>query len=473
MPDEAPYMGQRIPGRHVPVFFAYANPWYLGLLVGSAVFNWAVSRMLSGEEKKETGKGDGKADGGTDGITGGRFGGRMVLAFGIFANLALLFYFKYTNFFIENLNAFLGKDIAFTRLLLPVGISFFTFQQIGWLVDSFRKETRDYSFWEYFLFTVYFPKIAMGPILLHGEFIPQLKDPFRLKADSRNMAQGLMILAVGLFKKVILAEFFAGPVNWGYAQVEILSSTDAFLVMLAYTFQLYFDFSGYCDMAMGISRMFNLELPLNFDSPYKAMSPVEFWKRWHMTLTRFLRKYIYFPLGGSRKGNLRTYMNIMAVFLVSGFWHGAAWTFILWGALHGAAQALNRVFKRQWENLHTAFRWMVTFLFVNLTWVIFRSESISQAKLFLKRLLDFGNMQINPSFMDSFKMVELPIWLTEHRVFTVLGLYGAVLCLVMNARNMGETELRPTFLRGAGTAVLLVWSVLSLAGISGFIYFQF
>ena len=441
--------------------------------MGSAVFNWAVSRMLSGEEKKETGKGEGKADGGTDGITGGRFGGRMVLAFGIFANLALLFYFKYTNFFIENLNAFLGKDIAYTRLLLPVGISFFTFQQIGWLVDSFSKETRDYSFWEYFLFTVYFPKIAMGPILLHGEFIPQLKDPFRLKADSRNMAQGLMILAVGLFKKVILAEFFAGPVNWGYAQVEILSSTDAFLVMLAYTFQLYFDFSGYCDMAMGISRMFNLELPLNFDSPYKAMSPVEFWKRWHMTLTRFLRKYIYFPLGGSRKGNLRTYMNIMAVFLVSGFWHGAAWTFILWGALHGAAQALNRVFKRQWENLHTAFRWMVTFLFVNLTWVIFRSESISQAKLFLKRLLDFGNMQINPSFMDSFKMVELPIWLTEHRVFTVLGLYGAVLCLVMNARNMGETELRPTFLRGAGTAVLLVWSVLSLAGISGFIYFQF
>lgn len=436
------------------VFFGYANPWYLGLLVGSAVFNWAVSRMLTREGGKAAGR-------------------RMVLIFGILANLALLFYFKYTNFFIENLNAFLGKDIAFTRLLLPVGISFFTFQQIAWLVDSFCMETGEYCFGEYFLFTVYFPKIAMGPILLHGEFIPQLKDPSRLKADYRNMAQGLMILAVGLFKKVILAEFFAGPVNWGYAQVEILSSTDAFLVMLAYTFQLYFDFSGYCDMAMGISRMFNLELPLNFNSPYKALSPVEFWKRWHMTLTRFLRKYIYFPLGGSRKGNLRTYMNIMIVFLVSGFWHGAAWTFILWGALHGAAQALNRVLKQQWENLHTAFQWMATFLFVNLTWVIFRSESISQAKLFFKRLLDFGNMQINPSFMDSFKMVELPLWLTGHRVFTVLGLYGIVLCLVMNARNMGETELRPTLLRGAGTAVLLVWSILSLAGISGFIYFQF
>ena len=387
--------------------------------------------------------------------------------------VAVLCFFKYCNFFLENINSLFHADFQLKNILLPLGISFFTFQQIAWLVDSFCMETGDYSFWDYFLFTVYFPKIAMGPILLHGEFMPQLKDPSRLKADSRNMAEGLMILAVGLFKKVILAEFFAGPVNWGYAQVEILSSTDAFLVMLAYTFQLYFDFSGYCDMAMGISRMFNLELPLNFNSPYKALSPVEFWKRWHMTLTRFLRTYIYFPLGGSRKGSLRTYMNIMIVFLVSGFWHGAAWTFILWGALHGAAQALNRVFKRQWENLHTAFRWMATFLFVNLTWVIFRSESISQAKLFLKRLLDFGNMQINPSFMDSFKMVELPLWLTGHRVFTVLGLYGIVLCLVMNARNMGETELRPTFLRGAGTALLLVWSVLSLAGISGFIYFQF
>ncbi len=156
------------------VFFAYANPWYLGLLVGSAVFNWAVSRVLAGEGNKETAKGNSKTPGRTDGKKSGR---RMVLVFGICANLALLFYFKYTNFFIENLNAFLGKDIAFTRLLLPVGISFFTFQQIAWLVDSFCMETGDYSFWDYFLFTVYFPKIAMGPILLHGEFMPQLKDP--------------------------------------------------------------------------------------------------------------------------------------------------------------------------------------------------------------------------------------------------------------------------------------------------------
>lgn len=171
---------------------------------------------------------------------------------------------------------------------------------------------------------------------------------------------------------------------WGFSQVGLLSAADAFLVMLAYTFQLYFDFSGYCDMAVGISQMFNLELPQNFNSPYKALSPVDFWKRWHMTLTRFLRNYIYFPLGGSRKGKVRTYVNVMAVFLASGLWHGANWTFILWGVIHGAAQCLNRMFDRQWNRLHIAFQWMATFLFVNLGWVIFRADSISQAKQFLR-----------------------------------------------------------------------------------------
>lgn len=448
------------------LFFAYGNPWYLGLLLGSVIFNWAVSRLLGrGEmENRDTESRE---------MEIWDKGRHVLLVLGIAADLALLFYFKYTNFFIENLNSVLGKDMVFTKLILPVGISFFTFQQIAWLVDSFRGETKEYVFLDYLLFTVYFPKIAMGPILLHGEFIPQLKEESRHRAHGKKLAEGLMILAVGLFKKVILAEFFAGPVNWGFAQVEILSSADAFLVMLAYTFQLYFDFSGYCDMAMGISRMLGLELPLNFNSPYKALSPVDFWKRWHMTLTRFLRKYIYFPLGGSRNGAWRTYINIMVVFLVSGFWHGAAWTFILWGLLHGAAQSFNRAFKNQWERLHTAFQWMATFLFVNLTWIVFRADSLSQAKLFFKRLADVGNMQINPSFMDSFKMVELPQWLTGHRVFTVLFLYFAAFYVVMNTSNMGEARLRPTYLRSAGTAVMLVWSILSLAGISSFIYFQF
>ena len=400
------------------VFFAWRMPlWHIGLLLGSALFNWHLSRLLVGKE---------------GGIPGEDKKRKLLLAFGVGGNLALLFYFKYTGFFLENANRIFDREWTFYKILVPMGLSFFTFQQIAWLVDSYRLETRGYHFGEYLLFSVYFPKIAMGPILLHGELIPQLRDPSRIKADPEKISEGLMILAVGLFKKVILAEFFAGPVAWGFGSKEILGSSDAFFVMVSYGFQLYFDFSGYCDMAMGVSRMFGLELPLNFDSPYQALSPVEFWKRWHITLTRFLRKYLYFPLGGSKKGILRTYVNIMIVFLVSGLWHGAAWT-----------------------------------------WVVFRAESVSQAKDFLKGLLNYGKMQLNPAFLDSFQMVELPPFLTSHRLFTVFGIYGIAFFLVMNTNNMGRTKLRPTLFRGIGTALLLVWSILSLGGISGFIYFQF
>lgn len=465
------------------LFFAYGNPWYLLLLIGSAVFNWYLSRMFCSDrpqalstvlEEAEQLEDSGGVQAGSGGQTcSGTTQGKLLLAAGIAANLGLLFYYKYFNFFLENLNLLFRQDMILTKILLPVGISFFTFQQVAWLVDSYRGETGEYGFLDYFIFTVYFPKIAMGPILLHQEFIPQLKEESRFRVSPENMSRGLMVFTVGLFKKVILAEFFGSPVAWGFAQVELLSSADAFLVMLAYTFQLYFDFSGYCDMAMGISRMFNLELPQNFNSPYKALSPVEFWKRWHMTLTRFLRKYIYFPLGGSRKGKARTYLNIMAVFLASGLWHGADWTFILWGILHGLAQAFNRAFERPWNRLHTAFQWMACFLFVNLGWVIFRADSISQAKQFFKQLVWFGNMQLSPGFIESFKMVELPMVFQNHRIMSVFLIYAAAFHLVMNTGNMSEAELKPTLIRGAGTVLLLVWSVISLAGISTFIYFQF
>lgn len=431
------------------LFFAWGNPWYLILLLGSAVVNWIFSCLL---QKKKS---------------------RGVLAAGIAANVLVLFYYKYFHFFLDNLNVLLSQDIFFKDILLPVGISFFTFQQIAWLVDTYRGETRGYSFWDYLLFTVYFPKIAMGPIILHWEFMPQLQDESRLRPDSEKLARGLMLLAAGLFKKVILAECFGAPVGWGFSALEGLSAADAFLVMLAYTFQLYFDFSGYCDMAMGVSLMLGLELPQNFDSPYKALSPVEFWKGWHMTLTRFLRTYIYFPLGGSRKGSVRTYVNIMVIFLVSGIWHGANWTFILWGFLHGLAQCLTRAFGKQWDRLHVAFQWMVTFGFVNLTWVIFRADSISQAVSFLKKLGRFEHMQISPGFIESFQLVELPSFFRNHRVTTVMLLYVIALYIVMNTENLSKKQFRPTVMSALGTALMLVWSVLSLSGIATFIYFQF
>lgn len=445
------------------LFFAWGNIWYVVLILGSAVFNWGVSRCFYKSLQI----------GGDQNAPGPSRKRKALLALGIIANIALLFYYKYFNFFLENLNLVLKQDVMLTRILLPVGISFFTFQQIAWLMDSYRGETEDYHWLDYVIFTVYFPKIAMGPILLHGEFIPQLQEESRHRASAENLSRGIMVLAVGLFKKVILAEFFASPVTWGFSQVDALSASDAFMVMVAYTFQLYFDFSGYCDMAMGVSGMFNISLPQNFASPYKALSPVEFWKGWHMTLTRFLRRYIYFPLGGSRVGRLRTYINIMIIFMISGLWHGANWTYILWGAVHGLAQSMNRAFDKQWQKLHAAFQWMATFLFINLAWVIFRAESISQAKTFIKKLVWFGNMQLSSGFIASFKMVELPMIFQNHRIMTVMLMYAVGLHLVMNTKNMSEVELKPTFLRGAGTVILLVWSVISLAGISSFIYFQF
>ena len=460
------------------VFFGYGNPWYVALLLASALFNWWVSRLLLG---KGCGEAAGSRCGGEKGPSGHPAeacseqapGSRLLLACGILTNVGLLFYYKYFNFFIDNLNLLLKEDWVFAQVLLPAGISFFTFQQIAWLVDSYRQETGEYGFLDYLLFTVYFPKISMGPILLHGEFIPLLQEEKRRRPDPEYMAQGLMMLAVGLFKKVILAEFFGGAVTWGYDNVASLSAPDAFCVMLAYTFQLYFDFSGYCDMAGGISRMLHLDLPQNFNSPYKALSPVDFWKRWHMTLTRFLRTYIYFPLGGSRRGTVRTYINIMIIFLVSGIWHGAAWTFIFWGLLHGLAQCAQRALGSFWKGLHPAFQWMCTFLFVNVGWVFFRAETIGQGVEFLKKMGNFSNMQLNPGFIESFSMVELPSIFQDHRIMTVALAYAAALCLVMNARNMDERVFRPNIRSAVGTAVLFVWSVLSLSGISTFIYFQF
>ena len=433
------------------VFYGFGNPRSVLLLIGSAALNWIVSSLLLKHRSK------------------------ALLAFGIIANVGLLFYFKYFEFFLESLLALFHREAAFAQLVLPIGISFFTFQQIAWLVDSYREETKGYALVDYLLFTVYFPKITMGPILLHGEFIPQLKDETKEKLNAKNLSTGLMMLSVGLFKKVILAELFSTAVAWGFPNPGGLSCTEALLVMLAYTFQLYFDFSGYCDMAMGISQMFNLTLPLNFNSPYKATSITDFWNRWHITLTRFLRKYIYFPLGGNRKGTLRTYVNIIIVFLVSGLWHGANWTFILWGLIHGLAQVITRIFRRQWERLHPAFQWICTFGFVNLAWILFRADSMSHFKTFLVHIAQVGNQAIGPNFFPVFVKPEMPMWMLNHMDLTVFFIYAAALFLVMNPDNLGEggKNLKPTFLRGLATAIMLVWSVLSLAGVSSFIYFQF
>lgn len=314
-------------------FYGYYNPKYLLVISCSIVINFGISYVINNSKGTNLKK--------------------FMLAIGIIGNAASIFYFKYFDFFLTNINRAFDKSFELRYIVLPLGISFFTFQQISYLVDTYKGQTKDYGFIEYALFVVYFPQLIAGPIVLHKETIPQFRDEQNRKFNYSNMAKGVYIFSVGLFKKVLIADTFGKAVTWCFQDLTMISSADAVIMSLCYTFQLYFDFSGYCDMAIGIGSMFNIKLPQNFNSPYKATSIVDFWVRWHMSLTRFLREYVYFPLGGSKKGKARTYLNIMIVFLVSGIWHGANWTFILWGVLHGVLNCLTRACDKLWKKLGT------------------------------------------------------------------------------------------------------------------------
>ena len=297
-------------------FYGWWNPLYLPLILTSALVNYAVGRRLSGPAPEWVTQ-------------------RTLLIIGIAFNLSLLGYFKYTDFLIGNVNALFSTGVPLTRIALPLAISFFTFQQIAYLVDSYRYEAREYDLLNYLLFVTFFPQLIAGPIVHHREMMPQFASRRHMVKRYRNIASGLFIFGIGLFKKVVLADTFAEWANPGFDTLPALSLVDAWATSLSFSFQLYFDFSGYTDMAIGGALLFNIRLPVNFDSPYKAVSIQDFWRRWHVTLSRFLREYVYVPLGGNRAGGFRTNVNLSAVFLLGGLWHGASWMFIIWGALHG------------------------------------------------------------------------------------------------------------------------------------------
>ncbi len=444
-------------------FYGYFNPSYLLIICLSIVANYLVSKAMERAKRRRV-----------------RI---LVLTLGICANVAVIFYFKYYDFFLENINALFHLSFELKNILLPLGISFFTFQQISYLVDSYRGETKEYTFDEYALFVSFFPQLIAGPIVLHHEVIPQFRKKENRRVIPQNFSKGMYIFALGLFKKVILADTFGSAVTYGFGTVETLSSMEAIIVSLSYTFQLYFDFSGYCDMAVGIGHMFNIKLPQNFNSPYRSKSITEFWARWHMSLTRFLRTYIYIPLGGNRKGKVRTYINIMIVYLVSGIWHGANWTFILWGVLHGLLNCLNRIGDKLWRKLGGITQWAITFMVVNILWVLFRADSVSSAVSFIKRMFWLSDFTIREEFYECFHLTEfaaaeelipflnfLPSRITGFYLW--LFLFGA-LFIVLNFRNSGEIEFKPTLRRSLSTAFLLLWSVVSFAGISTFLYFNF
>ena len=451
-------------------FYGYFNPSYLWIMCSSIVVNYLLSQLLQcrwelAPEKIKLLK-------------------KLFLGIGLLFNLGMIFYFKYYDFFVDNLNKVFSTDFQLRNIVLPLGISFFTFQQVSYMVDSYRGETKEYNFADYALFVTFFPQLIAGPIVLHNEILPQFENKENWKFNWDNTAHGLYMFAAGLVKKAVIADTLSKSVAWGYGHIDYkLTAMEAIFTMLAYTFQIYFDFSGYCDMATGLGYMFNIRIPMNFNSPYKALSIVDFWKRWHLTLTRFLRTYVYFPLGGSRKGTIRTYINIIIVFLVSGLWHGANWTFIFWGFLHGLGNALTRMFQKQWNRMHEVLQWAVTFLFVNVTWIFFRADSISQAFSFIDRMIGFQKLNLRKNFLKTFQLKELRMiyshipglnnFLSSIRGVDALILLTVALILCLNFKNNQEMEFKPTAAKAVFTVVCLVWGIFSLSGVSEFLYFNF
>lgn len=409
---------------------------------------------------------------------------KWILILGIISNIGFLFLCKYSNFFINNINVVFKSNISLLSIVLPLGLSFYTFQQIAYLVDSYRGETDKYSFFDYLLFVSFFAQLIEGPIVLHDEFFKELNDIKNKSVNYENLLKGFYGFTLGFSKKVLIADNLSSIVDIGYQNIGNLSGVNAFFVMLCYALQIYFDFSGYCDMAYGIGYMLNIHLPINFNSPYKAISISDFWDRWHMTLTRFFTKYIYFPLGGSRKGNIRTYINILIVFLVSGIWHGANWNFIVWGLMNGICMVIYRMGRKLFLKIPNVIMIIFTFIFDVFAWSMFRAESVMQGFEIMKQVFIGGLSRINPEFPKCF------IELTEARIllkFDILSLYdkfpelmllvfiSGLLFAVFFMKNTQEkmNEYKPCIKKYIITAILMAWNIISLSNITDFIYVNF
>lgn len=435
------------------VFYVAGGGWkaLLVLAIGMAVTAGVLQRLCGTEEASR----------------------RRAFILGCGWHIAVLVAFKYTGF------------VTGGRLSIgwaPLGLSFFTFQQLWILKEAYTRQYQPAQGDDLTLYAFFFPTVTSGPILRPGAFFPQLKSETFLRPSWQDISAGLYAICVGMAKKALLAEGFGVIVNNGCAHPEWLTTVSAAMVVLGYTLQLYFDFSGYCDVAAGCARLLGIRLPVNFDSPYRSLSVGEFWKRWHITLTTFLRECLYFPLGGSKQGTARTYLNILIVFLVSGFWHGVGWTFLLWGALHGLAQIVERMLGHRLDKLPAWLRWGLTFAFVNLAWVYFRAPTVAAGNEIIKALFSFEFAKPMPWLIDGLFNCEqevirilLPAIASWRKLLVTAALYIVGLVIALWPRNAIRQmdQFRPTFWRGAVLWVLAVWSVLSFNGITQFIYANF
>ena len=449
-------------------FYCYWDLAYLPLLAGSIVVNFTLGGAISRHK-----------EGGAERAAGNW------LAAGVIVNLIVLVFFKYFDFLLINLAQLFDVPAEPLGVKLPIGISFFTFTQIAYLVDCRQGKVKETKPENYGLFVTYFPHLIAGPILHHKEMMPQFDQPVSHVFSRGRLAVGMLFFTLGLFKKVVLADGvsrFVGPVfDLHFAH---LSALEAWAGALAYTFQLYFDFSAYSDMAYGLSYMFGIILPINFNSPYKSLSIIEFWRRWHITLSTFLRDYLYIPLGGNRKGGLQRYVNLFITMLLGGLWHGANWTFLVWGALHGSYLVVNHALRRLLgERNNIAVRvagFVLTFLAVVVGWVFFRANSLHVA---LQVLQAMCGGTLTPDMAGA--------WLGNQRIMDLghclawLAGCAAICFLLPNAYQLlgrglllrHEARLNRSggaFLLGGLLALsLLLLAVSETRGVSEFLYFNF
>ncbi|MFX4282771.1 MBOAT family O-acyltransferase [Aliarcobacter butzleri] len=452
-------------------FYSWWDIVYLPLILSSILFNYLIGTTLS--KSNEYNKID----------LNKSFSKKSILIFGIVCNVALLGYFKYTNFFLENFNGIFESNIPLQHIILPLGISFFTFTQIAFLVDAYRNEVKEYDLVRYMLFVTYFPHLLAGPILHHKEMMPQFANLKNSVVNYRNIAVGLFIFSIGLFKKVIIADTFAVWANAGFDTATTLNLFEAWATSLSYTFQLYFDFSGYTDMAIGISLMFNIKLPINFNSPYKALNIQDFWRRWHMTLSRFLRDYIYIPLGGNKNGNFRTYVNLMATFVIGGFWHGAGWTFLFWGFLHGIALIIHRVWSNLGFKMYTWIAWFITFNFVNVAWIFFRAKEWDDAIKVLKGMVGLSGVFISTKFSTklaflssygiTFDKTFININVNPKEIILWIFLTFILVFAFKNSMSYFNNNYKMNYKNLIFFIISFTYSVLSMNKISEFLYFNF
>jgi len=445
-------------------FYSWWNIDYLPIILVSLLFNYTIGNMLNNNFKKI------------------HIHKKLLLTAGITVNVTLLGYFKYTDFFLENFNELFSTSVPLLHLALPLAISFFTFQQIAYLVDSYRGETDEYDFLNYALFVTFFPQLIAGPIVHHAEMMPQFASRWNLIKNYKHIALGLFLFSIGLFKKVVIADTFSLWVNMGF-EADTLNAIDAWATSLSYTFQLYFDFSAYTDMAIGAALLFNIKLPINFNSPYKSLSIQDFWRRWHITLSRFLKDYIYIPLGGNRHGSSRTYLNLLITFLIGGIWHGAGWTFVFWGFLHGIALVIHRFWKSIGIRMPKLLAWFITFNFINIAWVFFRAENWNQALKVLHGMIDIQSLYI--TIIKLFSHTSEKLTMHQHMLFEYNTLWWilSIFIIVLFFKNSHEILDYPNFRKtyvftrkyAIYFAILFLFSLLykSLHPYSEFIYFNF